>query len=136
MKLIRKLEKPSISICDDYGINKLFIFQDLDNLIFVIPNEEGVTITDEFDENLFFSLSWLLSNHYIFVNNPTSYKTEDRLVYLSDGSKKINDNDTREKYSKLIIEKQDDKIIIKGTKNEYLKDSPAVISFNLKNERK
>ena len=134
MKIIRNKEMPSITIYNENNNDYMHIFKDLDSLIFVISCKEPIKISNELDEQFFYSISWLLSNDYTFIDNPTSFKNNSYLKCISDGSIRIKDPKQRSEYFHLIIEKKESNIYFSCTPTEEISKIPSVISFNLKNE--
>lgn len=92
-----------------------------------------VVITKELDEPLYLNLKGLLENNYYFNNAPLSYQTDNKIVWFSDCYCNIEDEEERERVSRLIIERIDNQIELSYENPFYKKyniDRNGVIAFS------
>lgn len=100
-----------------------------DEVVFVKDNEcvlEMKYVADEFvwifnskemiiekDSDFYDSISFIMDNNYIFQENIPSFKNKDLLIWLSDQYCDIEDEDSISRVNRLIIERNDDKFILR-----------------------
>lgn len=104
-----------------------------------------IIITKEIDEYLYLNLKDLLENNYFFYNNPLSYQIDNKIVWFSDCYCNIEDEEERNRISRLIIEKIDNQIDLSYenpfyekyniNRNGVIAFSPAGNGFYSRNEK-
>lgn len=93
-----------------------------------------VTITKETNGLFYEELDTIMNSNYEFQSNTPSFKTKNKIIWLSDQYCDIEDEEELSKINRLIIEKQNNEFII-YVENPFLdklniKRNPYTIAFS------
>lgn len=124
MKIVKNINFEQIRIIDDESRDYVDISLKEDSLFFVFSTNKPFIINNNLDEDLYYALSWFMSNDYI-IRQPNSFKQDSLLEYLSDSA--LGDAEHRNRYAKLSIINADDKIFLGCDKKNVSEETPAIV---------
>ena len=107
MKIIRDLEKKEIKLVekDEILFSMGFFY---DEFVCSFYTESVVEIDRDTDSEFYDNLDSLMSGKYVFGNNGLSSLENDKLVWFSDQYCNFDDEDSIDRISRLVIEKDND----------------------------
>lgn len=100
-----------------------------DEFIWIIYNKQVIINKNE-NETFYDELNKIMNNNYIFQKNIPSSKTKEKLIWLSDQYCDLEDEESLSKINRLIIQKINDKFIIK-IENPYLEKNNLLKNINI-----
>lgn len=104
MEFVRDTETNQLILVD--GDKKLFSLGFFyDEFLWSFYTSDSILITREVDEEFFAGLEKIMAGQYFFGNNGLSSLNNDKLVWLSDQCCDLEDVESTNKVSRLIIEK-------------------------------
>jgi hypothetical protein len=105
MNIIRNLEKGSIIFMDLTGDKILEMTFFNDEFVWMITGKKEVIVTKE-DELFYDGLNNIMNNEYKFLYDELFKKTEDELIWFSDGPCDMENKRSTDKINRLRIKKE------------------------------
>lgn len=104
MKIVRDIEKKELRLVekDEVLFSMNFLF---DEFVWSFYTESVVEIDRDTDSEFYDNLDSLVSGKYVFGNNGLSSLENDKLVWFSDQYCNFDDEDSIDRISRLVIEK-------------------------------
>ena len=133
MNLVRNKDKNKIEVINDEGVKVLELGFIADEFVWILYTKDPIVLTEEDDAFLYANLVSLMNNEYRFATN-ISKKEENKIVWLSDESGDVEDEEITKEINRLLIEWKENQFYI-SFQNPYLdalniKKTYSLISFS------
>jgi hypothetical protein len=121
MKLVRNYDEKNIALFDENNNQMLELRFWADEFVWTIYSSKEIILTRD-DELFYDNLNSIMNSQYIFSNDRLCSKSQNEIIWFSDGYCDIDDKESTDRVNRLIIKKDGDSFKIRAV-NPFLSKS-------------